>query len=124
MSEKIVTLNEEAIKGEIRELVRGSVEETLNNLLDLVIVSGTSVPFVDACIGTGLNHPVRNNRTRICMSMSACPDKGIYIRGIVLLCLRTAKDSTQQQESAQQYGIRFQVCFHILWYYIRIIKSA
>ena len=31
MSEKIVTLNEEAIKGEIRELVRGSVEETLNN---------------------------------------------------------------------------------------------
>ena len=29
MSEKIVTLNEEVIKGEIRELVRGSVEETL-----------------------------------------------------------------------------------------------
>ena len=99
----------------MRETVDGSI---------LVIVSGTSVPFVDACIGTGLNHPVRNNRTRICMSMSACPDKGIYIRGIVLLCLRTAKDSTQQQESAQQYGIRFQVCFHILWYYIRIIKSA
>jgi transposase-like protein len=34
MSEKIVTLNEEAIKGEIRELVRGSVEETLNGLLE------------------------------------------------------------------------------------------
>ena len=34
MSEKIVTLNEEAIKGEIRELVRGSVEEMLNNLLE------------------------------------------------------------------------------------------
>ena len=34
MSEKIVTLNEEAIKGEIRELVRGSVVETLNNLLE------------------------------------------------------------------------------------------
>ena len=34
MSKKIVTLNEEAIKGEIRELVRGSVEETLNNLLE------------------------------------------------------------------------------------------
>ena len=34
MSEKIVTLNEEVIKGEIRELVRGSVEETLNNLLE------------------------------------------------------------------------------------------
>ena len=34
MSEKIVTLNEKVIKGEIRELVRGSVEETLNNLLE------------------------------------------------------------------------------------------
>ena len=30
MSEKIVQLNEEVIKGQIRELVRGSVEETLN----------------------------------------------------------------------------------------------
>ena len=34
MSEKIVQLNEEVIKGEIRELVRGSVEETLNGLLE------------------------------------------------------------------------------------------
>ena len=34
MSEKIVTLNEELIKGQIKELVRGSVEETLNELLE------------------------------------------------------------------------------------------
>ena len=34
MSEKIVQLNEEVIKGEIRELVRGSVKETLNGLLE------------------------------------------------------------------------------------------
>lgn len=34
MSEKTVTLNEEGIKGQIRELVRGSVEETLNELLE------------------------------------------------------------------------------------------
>ena len=34
MSERIVTLNEEAIKGQIKELVRGSVEETLNELLE------------------------------------------------------------------------------------------
>ena len=34
MSEKIVQLNEEAIKGQIKELVRGSVEETLNELLE------------------------------------------------------------------------------------------
>ncbi len=34
MSEKIVQLNEEVIKGHIKELVRGSVEETLNELLE------------------------------------------------------------------------------------------
>ena len=34
MSEKIVQLNEEIIKGQLNELVRGSVEETLNELLE------------------------------------------------------------------------------------------
>ena len=34
MSEKIVQLNEEIIKGQIKELVRGSVEETLNERLE------------------------------------------------------------------------------------------
>ena len=34
MSEKIVQLNEEVIKSELKELVRGSVEETLNELLE------------------------------------------------------------------------------------------
>ena len=33
MSEKIVQLNEGIIKGQLKELVRGSVEETLNELL-------------------------------------------------------------------------------------------
>ncbi len=34
MSEKIVQLNEEVIKGQIKELIRGSVEEMLNELLE------------------------------------------------------------------------------------------
>ena len=34
MSEKIVQLNEEVIKGEIKELVRTSVEDTLNEMLE------------------------------------------------------------------------------------------
>ena len=34
MSKKIVQLNEEVIKGQLKELVRGSVEETLNELLE------------------------------------------------------------------------------------------
>jgi Transposase and inactivated derivatives len=34
MSEKIVQLNEAEIKNELKELVRGSVEQTLNELLE------------------------------------------------------------------------------------------
>ena len=34
MSKEIIQLNEEIIKVELKELVRSSVEETLNNLLD------------------------------------------------------------------------------------------
>ncbi len=34
MSEKIVQLNEEVIKGRLKELVRGSVEETLHEMLE------------------------------------------------------------------------------------------
>ncbi|MPM95985.1 hypothetical protein SDC9_143141 [bioreactor metagenome] len=34
MSEKIVQFNEEVIKGQIKKLVRGSAEETLNGLLE------------------------------------------------------------------------------------------
>ena len=34
MSEKIVQLTEELIKGQIRELVRSSAEKTLNELLE------------------------------------------------------------------------------------------
>ena len=34
MSEKIIQLKEEVIKGQIKDLVRGSVEETLNELLE------------------------------------------------------------------------------------------
>jgi hypothetical protein len=34
MSENIIQLNEAAIKGELKDLVRNSVEETLNALLD------------------------------------------------------------------------------------------
>ena len=36
MSNNIVQFNEEIIKGQIKELVRGSVEETLNELLEAV----------------------------------------------------------------------------------------
>ncbi len=37
MSEKIVQLNEEVIKGQFKELVQGNVEETLNELLEVEV---------------------------------------------------------------------------------------
>ena len=43
MSEKIVQLNEEVIKGQIRELVRGSVEEALIEMY----LAGVSVRRVE-----------------------------------------------------------------------------
>lgn len=34
MSKKFVSLNEEIIRGQLKELVRGSAKETLNELLE------------------------------------------------------------------------------------------
>lgn len=34
MSDNIITLNQDLIKNDLKELVRGSVEETLNAMLD------------------------------------------------------------------------------------------
>ncbi len=41
MSDKIVQFNEEVIKWQLKELVRGSVEETLNELLEKEAVTLT-----------------------------------------------------------------------------------
>ena len=46
MSEKIVQLNEEVIKGQIKELVRGSVEETLRSCQEF---------FANWYAGSGMN---------------------------------------------------------------------
>ncbi len=48
MSEKIVQLNEEVIKGQLKELVRGSVEETLNELLEAEANKLTQLPGTSA----------------------------------------------------------------------------
>ena len=41
MSDKIVQFNEEVIKWQLKELIRGSVEETLNELLEKEAVTLT-----------------------------------------------------------------------------------
>ena len=43
--QKIVQLNEEVIKGKIKELVRGSVEEALNELLEAEAEKLTPVSY-------------------------------------------------------------------------------
>ena len=58
MSEKIVQLNEEVIKGQLKELVRGSVEETLNELLEAEAEKLMNIPVAgnrrSGNLGTGV----------------------------------------------------------------------
>ncbi len=66
MSEKIVQLNEEVIKGQIKELVRGSVEETLNELLEAEAEKLTQAARYErneACQGYRSGHYDRNLTT-------------------------------------------------------------
>ena len=54
MSEKTVQLNEEIIKWQLKELVRGSVEEALNELLEKEAESLTQAPATSAARPAGL----------------------------------------------------------------------
>ena len=66
MSEKIVQFNEEIIKGQLKELVQGSVEETLNELLEKEAESLTQAARYEcseACQGYRSGHYDRNLTT-------------------------------------------------------------
>ena len=91
MSEKIVQLNEEVIKGQIRELVRGSVEETLNELLEKEAESLTQAARYErseARQGYRSGHYDRNltttsgDVTPICRGSRACPSRLPSLSGI------------------------------------------
>ena len=72
MSEKIVQLNEEVIKGQLKELVRGSVEETLNELLEAEAEKLTQAAYSTA----GPTAPATTTATLpplLGMSHSRCP---------------------------------------------------
>ena len=85
MSEKIVQLNEEIIKGQIRELVRSSVEETLNELLEKEAESLTQTPvrggelvllgIFDPADGSNVPHRTPQLRSRI--------ETNITVRGLL-----------------------------------------
>ena len=75
MSEKIVQLNEEIIKGQLKELVRGSVEETLNELLEKEAESLTQAARYErseARQGYRSGHYDRNLTTTPATSHSIC----------------------------------------------------
>ncbi len=55
MSKKIVQLNEEVIKDQIKELVRGSVEQTLNELLEAEAEKLTQAAVTSAARPAGAN---------------------------------------------------------------------
>ena len=73
MSEKIVQLNEEIIKGQIKELVRGSVEETLNELLEKEAESLTQAARYErseARQGYRSGHYGRNHHLKVRLHLS------------------------------------------------------
>ena len=91
MSEKIVQLNEEFIKGQLKELVRGSVEETLNELLEKEAESLTQAARYErseARQGYRSGHYDRNLTTTsgdarsICRSSRVCPSRRPSSSGI------------------------------------------
>ena len=76
MSEKIVQLNEEIIKGQLKELVRGSVEETPNELLEKEAESLTQAARYErseARQGYRSGHYDRNLTRPPATSRSTCP---------------------------------------------------
>ena len=76
MSEKIVQLNEEVIKGQLKELVRGSVEETLNELLEAEAEKLTQAARYERNEqrqGYRSGHYNRNLPPLLGMSHSRCP---------------------------------------------------
>ena len=76
MSEKIVQLNEEVIKGQIKELVRGGVEETLNELLEAEAEKLTQAPGTSAAMSVRATAAATTTATLpplLGMSHSRCP---------------------------------------------------
>ena len=73
MSEKIVQLNEEVIKGQLKELVRGSVEETLNELLEISTIVAQHPQFAYGSFCS--SEKLRNGRQRIELQPGNYPDK-------------------------------------------------
>ena len=63
MSNNIVQFNEEIIKGQIKELVRGSVEETLNELLEAEAEKAARYERSEARQGYRSGHYDRNLTT-------------------------------------------------------------
>ena len=84
MSEKTVQLNEEIIKGQLKELVRGSVEEALNELLEKEAESLTQAARYErsearrataAATMTGILPQPPETSHSICCGSRVCPSR-------------------------------------------------
>ena len=62
MPEKIVQLNEEVIKGQLKELVRGSVEETLQRLSHTIRGTNGSIVAKRYFLATSVTKKLDHNK--------------------------------------------------------------
>ena len=95
MSEKIVQLNEEVIKGQIKEMVRGSVEETLNELLEKEAESLTQAARYErseARQGYRSGHYDQNLTTTLHMPRL----KGVSFETAIIECYRRRESSVEE----------------------------
>ena len=107
MTEKIVQLNEEVIKGQIKEPVRGSVEETLNELLEAEVHKSARV-----CHLHGLFPPFRRRFSATLSGLLAT--QTIFLnneRGTSKNIVTTFKevhrnDGLQENSYASKYGVQ------------------
>ena len=99
MSEKIVQLNEEVIKGQLKELVRGSVEETLNELLEAEAEKLTQAARYERNEqrqGYRSGHYNRNLTTTSGMSHSRCQAQGISFETAIIERYRRRESSVEE----------------------------
>ena len=99
MSEKIVQLNEEVIKGQIKELVRGNGEETLNELLEAEAEKLTQVARYERneqrrCYRSG--HYSRNLTTSGDVTLKVPKLKGISFETAIIELYRRRESSVEE----------------------------
>lgn len=100
MSDNIKQLNEQVIKAELKDLVKQSVEETLNNLLDqeaAELTNAAKYERSEQCKGYRSGHYTRNLHTSSGNVTLKVPKlKGVPFETAIIECYRRRESSVEE----------------------------